>query len=281
MRLYHPQRYSLDSPIGAVVYPGFSSLADGLVFSIVSPGGPSSVYSRLDGFKGTFSGTTPPTWTPRGISFNGGSATNSYVDFGANNLPQASNLATTGFSVVARLYMKSSLGGVIERNDANTVGGGFELGFSSTNTTLVFEVTSVNYNYHISNLPPLNKFFTFVCTTPGVNDINNTHIYFDGVEQVTGRTVVIGSGTSPSDLAQGFHIGRLSFSAGGVIGPACLDGFVQWMHVYRRVLLPTEVQKLTIYPFAMYDIRSLSLVPTVAGGGGGGTSPFPALTLAP
>jgi hypothetical protein len=278
MRMFHPQAYPGETLPGAEAYPGSGSIADGLVFSFVGRGGPTSVYSRVDGFKGSFTGSgTPPVWTPRGINFTGTGAATSYVDFGANNQPQTSLLAVSGLSVVARLLLRTSTGGVIERNDGNTVGGGFEIGFSATVTGIVFEATSVNGAAHVTDLPPLNKFFTFACTSSGFNDfINNTHFYFDGVEKVGGKAFDAFTGTSPTDLTQSFRLGRLSIVKGGLTS-SCLDGEIQWLHVWRRVLSQAEVQLLQTQPFAMYRERSLAFGPVTAAPPSG----FAALTLAP
>jgi hypothetical protein len=229
-----------------------SPLARQLVFStaLIERGG-SAVADQFTKFKGSFAGSTLPTWTQEAfgpaIDFTG--STTTLLDFSNAAIPQG----MTKFSVAFSTYYINSGGAAfgivfIKYNGATNTYFYLE---SNNGATLEFVArrSTTHGRWDVPN-PPTNAWSHFVLTYDGSSNANNPVIYMNGAP-VTVTVTAVPVGTWPAD-GPNFNIGGWNQGAnnwGGRIG---------YFHIWNnRLLTAQEVRQLYANPFQMYRFPSL------------------------
>lgn len=203
--------------------------------------------------RGVLSGTGAPTWiggATSGLKFNtGGSALFSWISFGIDNSAidlgrNTNNPATFAF----RIYPVAG-SGIASRNDSNTVSAGWNIGFNSTigYVEYIHEASSVNMSR--SWLCPVGRWSTVVIATDGSLTAANTLCWING-KLATVNASANGSGTPGTDSTRTLYIGRSEFAIAGVASTS-FNGYMDFFHMWKRMLGPNEIQEFTANPYSV------------------------------
>jgi len=240
-------------PTGGAPLVAHSPLRQGLAYAALFPEiGGAACANAVDQVRGTFGGSTKPSWSGSFLSFPGGANTVAYLDYGTA-MPQTQDLALSAFSVAGRIYYKGGDGGICERNDGNTVDQGWEVNISSANNRfgMVYVRSSVDLVQYVA-APTQNKWVTFAITVLAGPAIGG--IYFDGVKQ-TSVVSQAGTGTQSSDASRTFYVGRSTFTNQSA-GNGSFNGLIDCLYCWRRLLRHEEILQLQIDPYAPFRRRA-------------------------
>lgn len=263
-------------PLGyTLTYPGLAE------FYLLN-GGAGKPVGTLRRAIGTPTGASAPTWGRAeetggaAMTFTAGATGTSYLDYGTD--PFAQDLALKPFSVIARVFCTGSNTnsyGIAQRNDNNTVNGGWAVGFTSTtggsNTgpALIMECGTTNCT-SIGTPPPVlfNKWLTVAFTHDASLNAANIQHFVDGNGPLVHLADQTGIGTiGVSDAADTFQIGNLG-NYTTMRNLSTWSGSIAWVALFRRQLSAAEVMEWT-GPAAYRKFVS-PLRPMFGGGGGGG-----------
>ena len=198
------------------------------------------------GTYGTPSGTVVPVLAARAagqtvlVSKSAQIATYSYLNFGAH-VPTA-DLGWNNNPATFAVYARDSTGGgggLIERNDGNTVSAGWSI-FKSYGADYIqfYKERSISNTKIISNSQVWSDrvgFHSVVVSTDGSLASAGMKMYFDGLSIPFTEQSALGSGTSSSDASNNLYIGRDVYSGG------CLSGEIAIAVIANRIWSPAEV----------------------------------------
>jgi hypothetical protein len=227
----------------------------------MNEGSGSRIRDLVSGVIGVLSGSVLPTWQggPDGFSlkFAGGVAANSYIDCGANSqLTNLGRLNNSGGPIGASFFFRAmwdgaaSTGGLAERNDNNSVNAGWIVGFNSAGTMMCLREFSTTNERDTFTAPTAGQWFDIVVTFDGAivltgPDATYAKVYIDG-RFITLARPGQANGTSGSDAANTFYIGRETFQAAG-----SWNGLISTAMFWRRALSQQEAQILHEDPWAV------------------------------
>ncbi len=229
----------------------------------MNEGSGSRIRDLVNGVVGVLSGTVLPAWQggPDGfaLKFAGGTATNSYIDCGAN--AQLANLAranSAGGPMGCSFFFRAmwdgvaSTGGLAERNDNNSVNAGWIVGFNSASTMMCLQEFSTTNERDTFTSPVAGRWFDILVSydeglPSTVQPEGGTfmRVYIDGVP-ITVTRAGQANGTSGSDAANTFYIGREQFQAAG-----SWNGYISTAMFWKRALSRQEAQQLHEDPWAV------------------------------
>lgn len=261
-------------------------LARGLAFACAfNEEGSSVIDNAVAGRTGALSGTTKPDWTsidrPGGLRFHGNATpATSYVDFGTDKAAQDLTLGSDGstpMTILARVWAVSNAG-IAERNNGN-VSQGWECGLlSGTTPKMTIIRSSSNISLQSGGTLATGKWQTFAIVWNG--KLNPTTApasttYINGRNVGTG-TVASGAGVGASDAAQALRLGRAS-----AVNAQSLNGSLDYLYIWRRMLSDGEIAFLEANPYAFFDDPlALERVAksSAIGGSGGIVAPSPTVS---
>lgn len=231
----------------------------GMTFAALPVGG--VMFDAVSGARGTPSGSTPPVLTnttgQRGMLHAGGAASVSYSDFGA--LPRPSDLGLNGGTFFA-WGVNGGAGGILERNDGNTVNAGWSAGIDSSGFLLFLaEHSSVNY------LKRTNSSVGTAITSVAVSCLPNPMADSDTVFYVGGQpaaTVLLagGSGSTGSDLPNNLLVGRAGFNSSGSSFAGSFNGTLELVLMWNRQLSAAEIASLHANRYQIFRQTSRRII---------------------
>lgn len=240
-----PSRFGSRQPQQVPPIDWGNPITRALTFAALPHG--NSFISVLTGKTGTPSGTVPPTIASgvggRSLLITRSSitATNSYIDFGIAD----KNTADLALSASTWFFWArpnaTPAGGLAERNDANSVNAGWLIGIDSS-TKLFFskEFSSSNLSVVSNTAVVANVDTSYAVTHDGSGTgASSCGLYIGGAD--AGVTLnFAGSGSTGSDTANTFYLGRNSF--GNTSGN--FPGNMEFVAIFRRVLSASEIASL-------------------------------------
>lgn len=231
----------------------------GLTFAALPVGG--VMFDAVSGARGTPSGSTPPVLTnttgQRGMLHAGGAASVSYSDFGA--LPRPSDLGLNGGTFFA-WGVNGGAGGIIERNDGNTVNAGWSAGIDSSGfLQFLAEHSSVNYIKRTSNAVGTGVTSVAVTCLPNPMVDADTAFYIGGQPAATVLQAG-GSGSTGSDLSNSLLVGRAGFNSSGTTFAGSFNGTLELVLLWNRQLSAAEIASLHANRYQIFRQTSRRII---------------------
>jgi hypothetical protein len=221
-----------------------------LVFAAIPQG--ATLADVLTGYRGALTGAGAPTPAVgvggRNLLFNGGTATNSYVDF-------STNLATKNLSSGASTWFfwasATGQGGFAEKNDNNS-SAGWIVGCDQ-NTNLGFIRVNSGADTRVSSNTAIPSGFTSLAVTyDGGLAGSGVSMYIGG--QTSATTIRSnGSGAAGDDSAQSLYLGRAQFGYSGSTMLGSLPGNIEFAAFFSRILSASEILSLHNRRYQIFD----------------------------
>jgi len=194
-----------------------------------------------------------------GRAYNWASASSQYMQVSASGILKDIPLRTGGMSVTFWSNMTEE---AVNYWFITDNGGGVGQGWAFTYNNLErakflvqYSTTDFNLETGSSFLPVPPTGWIFVAATIIFADVNNSHLYVDGIEASSYTTTNSASGTYQTDDAN-MWIGRK--------GSTYIDGGMQDIRIYDRALKIREIREIFVNPWAIYNQPvSIGNVPAV------------------